>query len=694
VKLLLVEESRRRPIIAVFEDLHWIDSETQAVLDTLVESLASHRVLLLVSYRPEYQHNWGGKTYYAQLRLDPLSPEDARTLLDSLLGRGAATGAFETGLIERTGGNPFFLEESVRTLVETGVLAGDRGADRVARLSGDICVPDTVQAVLAARIDRLSPEDKTLLQTAAVIGKDVPLALLQAVANRPEEPLRAGLIRLQQNEFLYETRLVPEMEYTFKHALSHEAAYATLLHERRRGLHARIVVAIEQLYANRLTEQVDRLAYHALRGEIWDKAVAYFRQAGAKAAERSAHRQATACYEQALAALKHLPESRQRMEQAIDLHFDLRTSLHLLGEFERILDHLQEAQALAETLGEQGRLGWVSSYMMQYFRNTGDQARAMEAGQRALAIAETLEDFALQVVTNTHMGVVYGTLGEYRRAVEVLRRNVESLAGPGVRERFGMAGLPAVLSGGFLAWYLAELGEFTEAMARADEALKIAESVDDPYSLAFACNMLGIAFFLKGLPEPAIPVLERAVDLCRSMSFRILFPPAAAYLGAAYALAGRSSEAIPLLEQAVEAAISVKRKDRYSIFLSRLGEVHLEAGRPDRATEPAGHALQVAREQGERGHEAYALRLLAEIASRAAIPEVNNAEAFYHEAMALAAQLGMRPLVAHCRLGLGKLYERTGKRHEAREHLTAAAAMYRAMDMRFLAQTEAELSRL
>src|SRR5207247_7749199 len=189
VKLLLLEESRLQPVTVVFEDLHWIDSKTQAVLETLVESVPSHRVLLLLSYRPEYQHAWSNKSYYAQLRLDPLSPESAHALLDVLVGRDVATAAVKAVLIERTGGNPFFLEESVRAAIETGVLVGDRGDYRLTRSAGEIRVPATVQAVLAARIDRLSPEDKALLQTAAVIGKDVPFALLKVVADLAEEAL-------------------------------------------------------------------------------------------------------------------------------------------------------------------------------------------------------------------------------------------------------------------------------------------------------------------------------------------------------------------------------------------------------------------------------------------------------------------------------------------------------------------------
>jgi class 3 adenylate cyclase len=280
VKRLLLRESQVQPLCLVLDDLHWIDAETQALLDSLVESLPTARCLLLVNYRPEYQHGWGHKTYYSQLRLDPLPPDSAEEFLQVLLGDHVGLEPLKRLLIARTEGNPFFLEESVRTLVETQVLVGDRGAYRLAQALPSIQVPATVQAILAARIDRLPPEEKHLLQIAAVIGTEVPFALLQSIAEIPEEALRRGLAHLQAAEFLYEASLFPEHEYTFKHALTHEVAYGSLLRERRRALHARVVEAIEALPPDRRGEPLDRPPHHALRGEVWDKAVTYFRQAG------------------------------------------------------------------------------------------------------------------------------------------------------------------------------------------------------------------------------------------------------------------------------------------------------------------------------------------------------------------------------------------------------------------------------
>ena len=311
VRRVLLRESQVQPLLLVFEDLHWIDTETQGVLDSLAESLATAPVLLAVNYRPEYRHGWGSKTYYRQLRIDPLPPESADALLRALLGADPSTAPLAPLLIARTEGNPLFLEESVRTLVETGALAGEPGAYRLARSAATIQMPATVQAILAARIDRLRPELKRLLQAAAVVGKDVPVALLAAVAEMAEDELPAALGELQSAEFLYEARLFPDVEYTFKHALTHEVAYGGVLQERRRALHATILEALERLHADRLGEHAEVLAHHAAQAGVAAKAVHYLREAGAKAAERSANREAVGFLERALALLTERPQTPQ-----------------------------------------------------------------------------------------------------------------------------------------------------------------------------------------------------------------------------------------------------------------------------------------------------------------------------------------------------------------------------------------------
>jgi predicted ATPase len=626
-----------------------------------------------------------------------LPTASAEELLQALLGDDVgATGRSPLQLlIERTGGNPFFLEESVRALVETGVLVGERGAYRLARPLDSRQVPATVHAVLAARSDRLPPEEKRLLQTAAVIGTEVPFALLQAMMELSEEELRRGLDHLQAVEFLYETSLFPELAYTFKHALTQQVAYGSLLQERRRALHARIVAAIERLYADRLTEQAERLAQHAVRGEVWDKAVAYCRQAGTKAYARSALREAVACCEQALAALRHLPESRATQEQAIDLRFDLRPALWSLGEMRQGLDYLREAATLAKALDDQPRLGRVSAYMCRYLREMGDHDGAVESGQHALAVAETLGDFALQVMAHHYLGVACHTLGNYRQALELLGGNVESLAGDLIRERFGMIGLPAVASRAWLARCLAELGACPEASTHGEEAVRIAEAVDHPNSLIIAYLGVGFLSLRQRDLSRAIPVLERCLELCRVYNMLLWFTETAAALGCAYALSGRIAEALPLLEQTKQRDAAMGTTGGHALQVGYVSEAYLLAGRMQEAVQLAERALALARAHKERGHEAWALRLLGEIAAQQTPPEIEPATHYYRQALTMAEELGMRPLVARCHLDLGTLYAKIGQREQARAELSTAIEMYRTMEMTFwLPQAEVALAQV
>jgi len=690
VKRLLLREAREQPLLLIFEDLHWIDGETQALLDSLVESLGSARILVLVNYRPEYQHAWSGKTYYSQMRLDALPVGSAGELLDALLGDDPGLAPLKQLLGKR--GNPFFLEESVRTLVETKALVGERGRYRLVQPVQTIQVPATVQAVLAARIDRLAPEDKRLLQVASVVGKDVPLSLLQAIADLPEETLRAGLDRLQGAEFLYETSLFPEVEYTFKHALTHEVAYQSLLLERRRALHARIVDAIERLYGDRLAEQVERLAHHAVHGEVWDKALTYLRQAGAKAFARSANHEAVGHFEQALEVLRNFPQHRQTLEHAIDVRIDLRHALNSLGDFSRMNDILREAESFAETLEDQPRLGRVSAFLTVSLFTAGVD-RAVESGQRALAIGSALGDVGLQVSARYYLGLAYHHLGDYERAIESFSTNVHVLEGERSGERFGMPSRPSVMSRARLIISLADVGEFTEASRLADEATRMADVFNEVFGQALAYAAVGELCLARGQFPGAVAALERSLVHCESVP--LFFPSTVACLGYVRALTGNVSDALPLLEQGAASGLHQASVRAFAVARVRLGEGYLLAGRVDDATHAAHEALAPSRERKLRSIEAWTLRLLGEIALHRDPPDIENSERHYHEGLALAAELHMRPLVAHCHLGLGKLSGHTGKRKEARAHLTTATRMYREMDMRFwLEQAEAELHNL
>jgi class 3 adenylate cyclase/tetratricopeptide (TPR) repeat protein len=686
LKRLFLRESQNRLLCLAMEDLHWIDTETQAFLDDLVESLPKARILLFVDYRPEYQHGWGGKTYYTQLRIDPLTPENAEQLLLAILGDDPEHDPLKRLLIAQTEGNPFFMEECIQTLVETGVLVGERGAYRAVKPLSSIEVPATVQAVIAARIDRLPADEKRLLQAAAVIGKDIPLALLQAISRKSEETLKEGLAALKAAEFLYEAPVFPEVEYTFKHGLTYQVAYGSLLRDRRQKLHARIVDAIERFSPDRVLENAEQLGYHALRGELWEKAVSYFRQASIKLVSRSAHREAIKFYEQALLALPHLPQTRENQELAIDIRFELRSSLWAVGEFGRIIAHLGDAERLAVTLDDPRRRGWVSTYMSASLWQLGQPTEAQILARNAQAIAEELQDFQLDAAANFYLGCAHVTSDDYRKSEACFQKIVDTLVGDRSRDRCGLPFLPAVVARSWLVWALAERGEFDQGISQGEATVRFAESLAQPFSRAHIYYDLGYLYSIKGDFDAAIGLLDSAFNLIRRWDLTYLSPFITGFLGHAYALSGRVAEGVSLLEQAQTAYETMGMGLFRSLVGAQYGEALVLANKLDDAQSTTEGSLTLARSRCERGHEAYALRILGEIAAQRDPPDTEAAFGHYREALALAETLEMRPLIGHCHLGLGRLHRCIGEQGEAERHIGDAVSMYRDLDMSFWAE--------
>ena len=461
-----------------------------------------------------------------------------------------------------------------------------------------------------------------------------------------------------------------------------------LLHDRQRALHARITEALERLSAERVAEQAERLAHHALRGKLWERAVGYLRQAGLRAMARGANCEAIVHLEQALGALRRLPETRETRELTIDSRLDLRNALNQLGDLARMGDHLREAEVLARTLSDQRRLARIATFMVIQCLNSGDYDEAVRFGQEALSIGRTLGDCSIEVAATSFLGITHAARGEFRTAVTFLERNV-ALDGDLRYERFGTPVIQSAFSGARLADVLSQLGRFDEAIGHAEAAVQIAEAADHPYTLYFALFDLGLAHLHRGDLPRATRVLERGHDLCRTWQFVVATPVVAATLGAAYALAGRADEAFPLVAGAVE---EFRRRQIYrppGLILLYAGMTYLSARRIDEAASHAREALALTRRLGARASEAHALCLAGDVASTG---DAEGALGYYREAFALASERGMRPLVAHCHLGLGKLYRRTDKRNQAHEHLATATTMYREMDMRFwLEQAEREI---
>ena len=548
-----------------------------------------------------------------------------------------------------------------------------------------------MQAVLAARIDRLPPEERHLLQTAAVIGADVPFALLRDIAGMPEEVVSAGLARLQGTEFLYEANFFPELEYAFTHALTHEVAYGSLPKARRRAVHARIVAAIETQHQDRLGEHIERLAHHALRGELREKAVDYLRQAGVKATARSARQDAGAWFEQALGVIESLPESPSTLEQALEMRLELRHMLVQHGEVRRGLERLREAEALAERLNDDRRRGRVCVFLTNIHSLLGELDEALVTGTRALEIAGRLGDVRLRIVTTTYLEQAQAFRGDYERAIELATGNLAALPADSVYEHFGASMPISVYDRSLLVVSLAELGRFAEAALYEAEMLRLADPTQHAFTVGEAHLAAGRLHLLKGDWATARSLIEHGITVVRTANIVLNLPGMVAMSAWVLAQVGERSEALTRLREGEELLErdAAREINRWNACYS-LGRAGLLLGRLDEARSLGDRAVELA--PSRPGLAPHALHLLGDIATHPDRFDDERGETHYRQALALAEPRGMRPLVAHCHLGLGKLYWRSGKREQAQEHLTTAATMYRGMDMRFwLEKAETEM---
>jgi tetratricopeptide (TPR) repeat protein len=444
---------------------------------------------------------------------------------------------------------------------------------------------------------------------------------------------------------------------------------------------------MEEIYPDRLGEHAERLAHHAVRGEVWDRAFRYLRQAGAKAYAHSAYPQAAASFEEGIRALAHLPETRERLEQGYDLRIELRHAFFMLGDAVRLRPVLAELTKVAERLGDPTRVNRTIAYLGNYDWWTGRPDLALPRYQVEYA---TVVDDALKAGYSFSIGETYYSLGDYRGAIPFLAPAEAFFSGDRLRARGTAAGFPAVFARTWLALALAECGEMRAAQGHAADAVKVAEALDHPWSLVLAQTDAGrLALQLRDV-EQALSRFERAGQIARTFGLSHWRPWSAAGLGLAYAWAGRLDEAFPLFREAAEETAASQFFFGHALRVAWEAEAHLLAGRMDEARNVAARALELARQHKERGHEAWIFRLLGEMAAHPAVLDAVQARARYAEALDVATELVMRPLVAHCHLGLGKLASRTGNRQQAQEHLTTAATMYGEMDMPFwLEQAEA-----
>ncbi|EIG63523.1 adenylate/guanylate cyclase family protein,transcriptional regulatory protein,putative transcriptional regulator [Bradyrhizobium sp. WSM1253] len=674
--------------LILFEDAHWVDPTSQDLLDRMVARTAGLPVLLVVTVRPEQQPGWVGEPHVSMLPLNRLGRRDSAAIIAGIAGDRPLPDAVVEQVLARADGVPLFIEELTSALLESGAL--HQSADGYA-LDGplpELAVPTTLQASLAARLDRL-PSVRDVAQIGAAIGREFSHKLIAAVSPLAPMDLDAALGRLTRAGLISRRGTPPEAIYLFKHALVQDAAYATMVRSRRQPLHASIAAALIERFPALAETLPEVVAHHFTEAERASEAVGYWVKAGRLAQARWAHHEAVEFFEQALQLVEATSTSREALELAVDLRFELKGSLLPLGAFDRILGCLRQAEGPTAALGDQLRLGQLGVHMCHTLALAGDLREAIAFGESARTIAASLEDVPLQVTGQLYLGAAYLWTGDYRRAEDLFLTVVRLLDGERSRERFGLTAFPAVIARAYLTWCCTDGGEYERGIVHAEAAIGLAEALDDPYTLTIACWYVGYLRICRGEPDRAIDVLERALALAREWNQTYNGALLSGMLGYAYAMSGRTAEGIALLERGLGFLEAMGHRVGQPNFMVFLGEACALDGRFADASGFLTRALALAREGSQRGYEARALRLLGEVAARDASPK--KALRYYRDALVLAEKIGMRPLIAHCHLGLGRLYQGTSEPKRATEHFSTAATMYRDLDMPFwLERADAE----
>ena len=696
VRNLWIRESQSRPLIVIVEDLHWMDKTSEEFLDHVIGRLLGARLLLLLLYRPEYSNPWTSKTYYSQIPLDEFPPNTSTQMVQALFREGRAAPELSDLILKKAAGNALFIEEFTRALLDRGYVRRSDGQYALAIEQSEIHVPETIQGIIGARIDSLEEDIKETLQVASVIGREFPLAILERVLTG-ERGLEDHLSALQRLELVYEKSVFPEMEYVFKHALTQEVAYNSLLLKKRRDIHSRIGKAIEEFHPDRLEEFCEVLAHHYAKAEDWEKSHQYLVMSADKATLSYSAGEGFRFIKEAVDALARLPACEENKRRSVDLRVRMATAGLALGYPEGTLTIFQEGERLAGELGDERSRARLRASIGSYYNYLGDPVRATQYCESAFADAERAQDIALMTGVGFDLCQGHSVTGAVENVAEVAAKITTLIEKVGKQsEMFGFAYQPYCM---FLTYYgfgTGWVGNFRDGEERLEKALHLAREIGNRYNQLLAEYLYGAVLCQKGDGQNGLPHLQQAVRLCVETGAVGVEPVFRYYLGWACVLVGDCQRALDGINEGVEVQERLGLPG-YLLGSGRLfrGQAYLGLENPAMARISLEEALRLARATQERWIEAMALIYLGRTLGKLDANNVKQAEEDIQQGIHIQEELKTRPSSAVGYLYLGELYAGAGRQHEAVEALNRGKAAFQDMGMDcWLAKAEKALEKL
>jgi class 3 adenylate cyclase/tetratricopeptide (TPR) repeat protein len=698
IRDLLIRESQNRPLVLAIEDLHWIDRTSEEFLDYLIGFLPHTRILLLLLYRPEYTHQWGSKSYYSQIGVDQLSLASSAELVRAILEGGEVAPELRELILTRTAGNPLFMEEFTHALVENGSIKKRNHQYVLGRKPSEIQVPDTIQGIIAARMDRLEENLKRTMQVASVIGRDFAYRILQTITGMREE-LKSYLINLQGLEFIYEKSLFPELEYIFKHALTQEVAYNSLLVKRRKEIHDRIGKAIEELYQDRLEEFYEMLAHHFSKSENLEKAYQYLRLSSVKTGLRSALWESIRLGSEAIDVLKRMPDTDENKRRSVEMRLLLSGPMSGQGFPGDSLKMMEEGARLAEELDDNRSLANLWGTISMYHSQKGDLHRAYEFAAKAFQAAELTGDVELVATNGFELCLACTVRGEFTRVSEVAPRVLQVLEEAQMQKRWDLGKYYNLnLYSAILSYYgvsLGYLGDFERGQAFCENACRFAEEVGNMHTLSAVEYAYSILACLRGDAKRALEHAQKAIKYSEQTEMVILLWIAPTQLGHVYYLLGELETA----RQHFEKRLEIYRSTEYPMALSwnyyGLGMVCLDSSDLQSARSNINESLKLSQRYGEKVQEGLSTVALGRVTSKADLSQSARAEEYILQGIKMLEELKCKPYQAQGYLSLGELYADLGQKQKALESLNKAEAMYREMGMDYwLRRAQEDMAKL
>jgi class 3 adenylate cyclase/tetratricopeptide (TPR) repeat protein len=694
IRDLLIRVSQERPLIIAVEDLHWIDKTSEEFLGYLIGWLANNPILLLLLYRPEYTHPWGSKSYYNSIVLSQLTTKSSAELVQAILENAEVVPELKDLILHRSGGNPLFMEEFTRSLIENDTIQRKDHQYVLSQKPADIQVPDTIQGIIAARIDRLEDNLKRTMQVASVIGRDFAFRILQTITGMKQE-LKSHLINLQGLEFIYEKQLFPELEYIFKHILTQEVAYNSLLLKRRKELHEKIGQAIEDIYTDRLEEFYEMLAYHFSKSENFEKAFQYLKLSGLKAVEKHSLIEALSHYKEAKYALEQVPVSREIKKEKLQLILLMSLPLRLLGFPEGSLEIFKEGESISNELEDIISITILEARMAVCFSHQGNHSEGLRYAESAFEKASKIQNIDLIAPVGLNLCNSYSNSGYFYKIVDVAPGIIKLIEKEKREPDF--FNMPMNVYSAFCVYMgfgSGFLGNFKQGETFCEKGLQYALQLGEPRSIAYVELWYGLFLRQKGAWEISEAHWKNCIKYSEEINWLFALGLAWCGLGEAVTHLGDPQTGVEYIHKGLKIQSSTGVKSLLAWYYVELGRVHLALGDLKNALDWVTKAFKLACDNNEKLMEGYSSILLGRILAKSDPSQIDKAEESILKGNNIFDELRCKCGYPLGYLFLGEVYADTGQKDKARENLKKAERMFQEMGMDYwLAKTREVLNR-